>query len=139
MQAILREVDQAAVWIQQAAQNTKVEPVLMFKLVGLWRDAKVVLEDLVQAREALIAKFEVEPVQGGLKFKNAEDRKAYEGGMAELLKAEVSLPHVKAKLPYALFRDSNEKMTDAANRIPFSAEIVDMTSWLIDYPAELFE
>jgi hypothetical protein len=136
MQVILQDVDQAAMWIQQAAQNTKVEPVLMFKLVSVWRDVKAVLEDLVQARDALLAQYKTEPVPNGLKFENPEDRQAYEAGMADLLKAEVSLPHVKTKLPYALFQDSNDKMTDPANRIPFSAEIVDMTSWLIEYPEE---
>jgi hypothetical protein len=139
MQAILRDVDQAAVWIQQAVQNTRVEPVLMFKLVSVWRDVKAVLEDLVQARDALLAQYQTEPVPGGLKFEKSEDRQAYEAGMADLLKAEVNLPHVKVKLPFTLFAESNEKMTDPANRIPFSAEIIDVTGWLIDYPAELFE
>lgn len=136
MQALLREVDGAAPWLQQAARNTRIEPVLMFKLAAVWRDVRDIEDDLVQTRNTVLTHYATHPTPTGVQFDSLADVPLYETEMRAVLAAEVDLPHVRGKLPYDLFKASNDAISDEAERIPFSAETIALTDWLIEYPAD---
>lgn len=134
MQATLREVDGAAPWLQLAARNTKIDPVLMFRLANVWRDVRDLEDDLAQTRNTVLAHYATHPTPTGVQFDNLADVPVYEAEMRDVLAAQVDLPHVRGKLPYALFQTSNDAITNEADRIPFSAETIALTLWLIEYP-----